>query len=190
MDDCLLSSDKMDYQTPESELAYVRRVGEIFLDPATADSNPTGAAVYCSAGHHSPHLRNGLLAPWGALLRCAPTAVDNPLVFLNPPYGRALEPWKDKVLQEAQRGAQIVTLTPSRTDTNWWQDLAAGASAGLFLRGRITFIDAATGKPVVCWDKKAKKWKPSPAAFPVFIGYFGQHKDRFRAAYAGRGRLL
>lgn len=177
----------MDWQTPPSELEYVRRVGDLVLDPATSASNPTRAPAYFSPEHHNPLCRDGLSAPWARLLVGFEKLVPfhNPLAFLNPPYGRELPPWTAKVLQEAALGAQVVTLTPSRTDTRWWQSLAGGAQAGIFLSGRITFIDAATGKP--CADKRGR---PSPAPFPVFIGYFGQHKDRFYAAYKGRGRFL
>jgi hypothetical protein len=190
MDACLLSSDDDTWQTPPDELEMVRRVGEIFLDPATALSNPTKAALYCALGHREPHLANGLLAPWKTLLRCAPEETRNPLVFLNPPYGRALAAWTEKVIKEAARGAQIITLTPSRTDTNWWQDLAQAATAGQFRKGRITFYDSRTGKPAETWDKKKKVWRVTSAPFPVFYGYFGDQPELFRQAFAGRGRFL
>jgi site-specific DNA-methyltransferase (adenine-specific) len=188
MEAALLSSEDDTWQTPPEELTFVRAVGDIVLDPATAVSNPTRAPVYYALEHHNPKFRNGLTAPWAQLLtvfRSMP-AFRNPLVFLNPPYGRALAPWCAKVREEATKGAQIITLTPARTDTGWWQDLAEVADDGLLLRGRMTFIDSRTGLP--CVNKKTGKVSPAP--FPVFYGYFGPHADLFKAVFAGRGRFL
>lgn len=187
MQEALLSSEDDTWQTPLEELQYVRELGTIALDPASAVSNPTRAIAYCALEHQLAHWRDGLQRRWAAWLRQPSiAALRNPLVFLNPPYGRALAAWSKKVQEEAREGAQIITLTPARTDTGWWQDLAAVADDGLLLRGRMTFIDSRTGLP--CTNKKTGK--PSPAPFPVFYGYFGPHAALFQQVFAGRGRFL
>jgi site-specific DNA-methyltransferase (adenine-specific) len=175
MDDALMSSDKMDWQTPHDVLDLVRRVGDIYLDPCTAPSNPTGATHFCSIDTGT----NGLAYDWAAILDWARAqGARNPLAYVNPPYGPALKEWAAKVNREAAAGAQIITLTPARTDTGWWHTLADLANSGLFWRGRMRFIDAATG----IQSKNA-------APFPVFLAYFGPAPSLFRTVFAGRGRL-
>lgn len=199
MDDVLLTSKKQDYQTPEYELEFVRRVagGRIRLDPFTAASNPTKALYFCTPDQS----RAVDLRRWrgedGYAVNWAELAHDG-LVFCNPEYGDNLDRFAAKVAQEAIRGAEIITLTPSRTDTGWWHTLAGAADSGLFLKGRITFIDTETGEPCKAKVYRGKgkdrvwtgKWAPSPAAFPCFYGYFGPRPEVFRTVFAGRGRLL
>ena len=58
--------------------------------------------------------------------------------WMNPPYGRAIGAWVKKAFESAQRGATVVCLLPSRTDTAWWHDYAIKGEVR-FLRGRIKF---------------------------------------------------
>jgi phage N-6-adenine-methyltransferase len=60
-------------------------------------------------------------------------------VFCNPPYGRQIGRWLDKIWTEAAHAALIVALVPSRTDTAWWHDYAMTATEIRFLRGRLRF---------------------------------------------------
>jgi len=41
-------------------------------------------------------------------------------IWLNPPYGREIGAWLRKAAESATRGATVVCLVPSRTDTDWW----------------------------------------------------------------------
>lgn len=42
--------------------------------------------------------------------------------FLNPPYGRGVDPWLDKARHSAMRErAVIVQLLPARVGTKWWR---------------------------------------------------------------------
>lgn len=182
MNPALLSSKKQDYQTPPDFVQRVRRVDPLIgLDPFTGPRNPVQALVYCTVDSEV----DGYRLPWAELLEHT-----QGIFFTNPEYGDNLAPFTKKVLQESRKGAQGVTLTPSRTDTGWWQDLAAGASAGLFWRGRLTFWDQETNAPALTWSKKKQKWEVMPAPFPVFVGYFGRDKDAFYHAFQGCGRFL
>src|SRR5439155_26774834 len=42
--------------------------------------------------------------------------------WMNPPYGREIGKWIKKAYEESQRGAVVVCLLPSRTDTKWWHE--------------------------------------------------------------------
>lgn len=180
MDACLLSSKKQDYMTPPDFVELVRAVGHISFDPFTGPRNPVGADYFCALPDG-----DGYKAAWAQLL-----AQVGGIFFTNPEYGDNLKPFVDKLLGEVRTGAEGVTLTPSRTDTGWWQDMAEGASAGLFWRGRLTFWDQETNAPALTWSKKKQKWEVMPSPFPVFVGYFGPNKDRFYAAFKGKGRFL
>ncbi len=46
------------------------------------------------------------------------------IVFMNPPYGRALGNWMRKAFESSLNGALVVCLVPARTDTNWWHRYA------------------------------------------------------------------
>lgn len=62
-------------------------------------------------------------------------------VFCNPPYGRELPQWVRKCYEEAQRGALVVMLIPSRTDTRWFHEYIYGKAEIRFVRGRLKFGD-------------------------------------------------
>ncbi|WP_215844542.1 phage N-6-adenine-methyltransferase [Acidithiobacillus montserratensis] len=75
---------------------------------------------------------NGLLQPWHGV------------VWLNPPYGRAIRLWVQKALQEVQQGRAdcIILLVPVRSDTQWWWALMEAGAEVAYLRGRIRFLQA------------------------------------------------
>ena len=67
-------------------------------------------------------------------------------VFLNPPYGRDIGRWMKKAFESAERGATVVCLVPSRTDTDWWHSYCMKGSI-FFVRGRLRFGDARNSAP-------------------------------------------
>lgn len=67
---------------------------------------------------------NGLKKPWFGR------------VWLNPPYGRKTGTWIRRMVQHGNG----IALVFSRTDAAWNQDAMRGATAMLFLAGRIEFI--------------------------------------------------
>jgi phage N-6-adenine-methyltransferase len=126
--------------TPAALVVEIRRAfgGVIDLDPCTEPHNPTGARRFFTAAD------DGLTKRWRGR------------VFCNPPYS-PIQPWIDKAILEAQRGARVYMLVPVRTDAAYHQRLLAAADDVLFLRGRLRFAQAdgerATG----------------PAAFPSMV---------------------
>lgn len=159
-----LSSEKMDWQTPDYFLDLVRAVAPIALDPcAPVDGNPTGAAVTIRQGPVSC----GLRADWRAI-----TTGRDGLAFVNPPYGAHLggdiDPdyrimrkpkgeigrgrgWARKII--AETGIDRLVLVPARTDAEWWAELFDASDERLLWRSpklgaRIKFRDASTGRLV------------------------------------------
>lgn len=80
--------------------------------------------------------------------------------WMNPPYGRVIGKWVKKAYEESLRGALVMCLLPSRTDTAWWHDYCMRGEV-IFLRGRLKFGDAKTGAP---FPSALVLFKPSEAA--------------------------
>lgn len=64
-------------------------------------------------------------------------------VWLNPPYGRDIGRW----LQRLADHGNGVALLFARTDTEWFHRFAPLATRVCFIRKRLEFIDARTLKP-------------------------------------------
>ncbi len=72
---------------------------------------------------------DGLAQDWG----------DN-ICFVNFPYSQAMA-WALKCVDAAQmHEATVVVLCAARTDTAWWQWLAAHADEVRFIKGRLAFV--------------------------------------------------
>lgn len=153
MDKVLHSSKRHDWQTPQWLVECIHDAfDEIEMDPcAPADlSNP------CRANR--AFWRDGLIVNW--------READG-LVYCNPPYGRALKTWVEKAIAEHTFGAEVLLLTPARTDTKWFGWLAQLKGAQLcFLRGRLRFGGATAGAP-----------------FPSLLTYLGSRRRAFRSCF-------
>lgn len=108
--------------TPAYVLDPVRRaLGAIDLDPCTTEENPVGAARYYTTAD------DGLSQPWYGR------------IFVNPPYGRAREPWVDQCIEAGARGCCVVLLMPAHTDTRCFQRAMRSATMVVFIKGRLKF---------------------------------------------------
>ena len=58
--------------------------------------------------------------------------------WVNPPYGRGIGMWLKKAYESSQKGATVVCLVPSRTDTRWWHDYCMKGEVR-FIKGRLKF---------------------------------------------------
>ena len=77
-------------------------------------------------------------------------------VWMNPPYGRQIGVFMKKAYEESQRGATVVCLVPSRTDTDWWHRYAKRGQV-IYIKGRLKF----GGSP---------QSAPFPSAIVIFWG--------------------
>lgn len=119
--------------TPSYILKRVRREfgtwagdGRIGLDPCSTDDNPTDAEVFYTVDV------DGLTQSWG-------DKDWRPDVFVNPPYGKAREPWVDRCIEASANGQRVILLIPAATDTRVFQRAMTTATAVVFVRGRLKF---------------------------------------------------
>jgi len=150
---CLSSAD-MGWQTPLEILARVRRVGRIDLDPCSSGEDQVCARRTFTA------TEDGLNQEWGS-----------GLVFVNPPYGRAIRDWAGKCRDQwLEYETEIVALLPARPDTKWFHESVFPEAHLCWWRGRIRFVGATNSAP-----------------FPSVVAYWGRSPQRFRNAFAGCG---
>jgi phage N-6-adenine-methyltransferase len=114
------SSATNEWTTPQNFFDQLDAEFAFTLDPCCTHASAK-CATYFTADD------DGLSKPW------APHRV-----FMNPPYGREIKLWMRKAHEESKRGALVVCLVPSRTDTAWWHDYAVMGEVR-FLRGRLNF---------------------------------------------------
>lgn len=115
-------SEKMDWGTPQELFDRLNQEFHFALDVCALPEN-------AKCKRFSSPLEDGLLQKWSGVC------------WMNPPYGREIEKWMQKTLQESERGATVVCLVPARTDTEWWHKYALNGEIR-FIRGRVTFQGA------------------------------------------------
>lgn len=132
----LHSSQDMTWQTPpEVWRSVLDRLGIVRfdLDPCSPGDGP--GAIPCADRYTQSD--DGLSRSWGE---------PDSVAWVNPPYGRALGGWVDKMIREASRGVKVIALVPARTGAGWWHRALEGGGKPEFLRGRLQFLGK-DGKP-------------------------------------------
>lgn len=132
----LMGSESAEYLTPGWILDAVEKVAPIALDPCAHPRSVAIRRVSTAFVLKPPtdfHDRgvvicDGLLQGWAIYAR-------NGLVFINPPYGRALKAWAAKMAAEP---CPQIALVPARVDTGWWRQM--NPDAWCALSGRVKFL--------------------------------------------------
>lgn len=117
----VLKSHTCEWATPKTLFDQFDLEFNFTLDVAATEQNRKCVRYFSSK-------ENGLEQPW-APFRC----------WMNPPYGPDLKHWMKKAWEESKKGALVVCLVPSRTDTRWWHEYALNANEIRFIQGRIHF---------------------------------------------------
>ena len=95
----------------------IDRLGPFDLDPCACDPQPWPCAA-------EQYTENGLMLPW------------NGTVWMNPPYGRQLGPWLNRLALHGDGIALVFARTETRA---FFNNVWPYAEALLFLKGRVTF---------------------------------------------------
>lgn len=151
------SSDSEEWFTPREIVDRVLQVfGAIDLDPCSNSKTTPNVP----AKKHFTKFEDGLSRPWRGK------------VYMNPPYGRELAAWVEKLVgeHEARRASEAIALVPSRTDTEWFRRLKPYPRCFLF--GRLHFSGHG-----------------NPAPFPSMAVYLGSRVPQFAAAFADVGDI-
>ena len=158
----MMASDKHDWRTPQCILGLiVKHFGVIGLDP-------------CAESDLSTHFaRNNFTINDDGLSLSWSQGKGGGVVYVNPPYGRALPLWAEKCAKEHANGCEIIALVPARTDTKWFFICWDTATSICFWKRRITFVGA-----------------PANAPFPSAFIYWGDRPRRFRAAFEEHGKVV
>ncbi len=124
-------SKRHEWRTPRGFVAAVEDAWgvQFTLDAAAAPSSAQAPVYYTEAD-------DALTQPWPGV------------VWLNPPYGRALGKWVAKALSESREAHcdAVYVLTFARTDTKWWHAYVSHASEVVLLKGRLKFGHPDTGE--------------------------------------------
>jgi site-specific DNA-methyltransferase (adenine-specific) len=117
----LFTSRTEEWETPEYVFLALKKEFDFQVDVCATSENAK-CKIYFDKSV------DGLKREWSPF-RC----------WMNPPYGRDISKWMKKAFAESQRGALVVCLIPSRTDTKWWHDWVMKSSEIRFVSGRISF---------------------------------------------------
>jgi phage N-6-adenine-methyltransferase len=128
--EALYSSRSEEWPTPADFYESLHGEFGFTLDPCA-----TRVSAKCS--RYFTKKQDGLAQDWGAHR-----------VFCNPPYGRTMGAWAKKCFEASRRGALVVLLAHSRTDTRWFHDWVYGKADEIrFVRGRLRFGDGRQSAP-------------------------------------------
>lgn len=121
------SSKTVEWATPEGLFDELDGEFGFNLDPCATDENAKCRDYFTKED-------DGLDQSW-----------KNCRVFMNPPYGRVIGKWVEKMATERIKVG--VALLPARTDTIWFHKWIYGKAEIRFIKGRIKFGDGKQSSP-------------------------------------------
>ena len=149
-------SESSEWTTPKIIInKTIELFGEIDLDPC---SNPDFPNV--PAKKYFTKQEDGLLKDWLGK------------VYMNPPYGSEIKNWIIHLCEQFEKGntQEAIALTPSRTDTEWFQRMKNYPRC--FIWGRLKFGDSGNSAP-----------------FPSMVVYLGKNIKGFVQIFSGAGDM-
>lgn len=134
-----LSSIDDTWATPRDYYEKVAKEFNFKLDAAALQSSTLVGDNWYGPDHPDETRRDAFLMDWTK-------DSEGGVVWLNPPYGKTIKQWMKKAYDEAKRGATVVCLVPSRTDTAWFHEYCIDHEVR-FIRGRLKFGAAVNPAP-------------------------------------------
>ena len=93
-------------------------------------------------------------------------------IWLNPPYGRLLEPFVRRAERESAKGKIVVALIPFRCRAAWWHECVIGRAVEVrCVRKRIKFIklDGTRARGVGSCDSCIVVWQGRHTRFTLLL---------------------
>lgn len=106
------------------------------------------------------------------------------VIWMNPPYGRKLDPFVRRAADEADKGKTVVALIPFRCRAAWWHEAVLGrASEVRCVRKRIRFVrpDGSRGRFTGSCDSCIVVWRGWKGDDTILVA------QRAAAAHRGNG---
>lgn len=128
MNPVVFSSDRQDWETPQAFFDAVNAEFGFTLDACATPANAKCERFFTPDD-------DALKQEWSGV------------VWMNPPYGYEIRNWIKKAHQESIKGATVVALIPSRTDTAYWHEHVMSASEIRLVKGRLTFNGGSFSAP-------------------------------------------
>ena len=133
-----MSSMNDTWSTP---ISFFNKVSKEFI--FTLDAAALQSSALCSnwygPNHPEEKRRDAFSQDWQQ-------DADDGAIWLNPPYGKTIKEWMKKADEESKKGATVVCLVPSRTDTAWFHDYCIHHEVR-YIRGRLKFGNAKNAAP-------------------------------------------
>ena len=123
----LFSKESDEWETPRWLFDKLDKEFDFFMDAAASGDNRLCEVYYDKTV-------SALTRDW-----CKRT-------FLNPPYSQ-IGAFIKKAYEESQKGATVVCLIPSRTDTKYFHDYCMKAIEIRFIKGRLHFSCSKNAAP-------------------------------------------
>lgn len=139
--------------------------GRIPLDPCTDADNCTNAVAFFTEKD------DGLIQNWR-------DASKGEGAYVNPPYGKQLKHWLDKIRLEADLGLPLIVLLPvARTEQRYMTRVLELANVVCWVRKKVNFVDPETGKVA------------SACPFNSVVWGFNLKRELFRNAFFETGMV-
>jgi len=146
----MFSSISNEWETPENVFKSLDKEFKFTLDPCCTHKNKKCEKHYTIDD-------DGLNKDW-----------YKEIVFVNPPYGRAIGKWVEKCYEEfTYNKTTCVMLIPARTDTKWFHKYILGVADIRFIKGRLKFVN----RLLPSWREDGN-FKLQSAPFPSMIVIF------------------
>ena len=131
-----------EWRTPQATFEALDAEFGFDLDVAATADNCL-VENYIGPDRGRPDRLDALSVGWGKVV-----------CWMNPPYSQC-RAFIAKAAQEARRGATVVALVPSRTDTRWWHEHVWDTEKNQprpgvevrFIKGRLKFGDSTNSAP-------------------------------------------
>ena len=159
--DIIHSSKNHDWRTPPHIFSELDKEFRFDIDAAASPVN-----ALCD--HYWTVDDNSLSIDWSSAI--ISSQGTPPVVFVNPPYGRTLSVWVDKIVEQQRKGCTVVAVLMACTDTRWWSTLWEHATEIRFVTGRVRFLNS---------DGQKQNSAPKGTAIVVFRPYVSTMKGPY-----------